>query len=61
MYEWQYTRIEMEGAVITMRRPIQINSDYVFSVAPDWILARTRLQINGGIIYASPVFVEVNP
>ena len=67
-YEWQYSRIDMEGADITMRRPIQINSDYVFSVAPDWILARAKLQygldpdqvLRIRLIAIPPQFTEVD-
>lgn len=58
----------MEGADITMRRPIQINSDYVFSVAPDWILARAKLQygldpdqvLRIRLIAIPPQFTEVD-
>ncbi|MHC4122034.1 MAG: DUF3604 domain-containing protein [Planctomycetota bacterium] len=42
-FEWQYTRIEMDKADITMRRPIQVSSDYVFANFGQWIIARATL------------------
>lgn len=43
-FEWQYTRINIDKADITMRRPFEVTSDYVFSLWGKWTIARATLQ-----------------
>lgn len=42
-FEWKYTRIDMDKADITTRRPIEVTSDYVFSIGGKWTIARATL------------------
>ncbi|MHC4123239.1 MAG: DUF3604 domain-containing protein [Planctomycetota bacterium] len=42
-FKWQYTRIEMDKADITMRRPIQVSIDDVWENFGQWIIVRATL------------------